>query len=209
MGKKKEKKESINYFNMFIDGATVCREAAVALRNLMSDYTNVEEKSEAIHEIEHRGDDIYHDLYANLNHEFITPIERDDILTIAQYIDDTTDAIEDVASRFYMLAIDKIRPEAVVLADKLVKATEKLLEATVEFKHFKKSKTLRTLIIELNTIEEEGDRIYRKAVRDLYTTEKNVLEIVKWKEVFEVMETVLDTCENVANIMEGVVLNNS
>lgn len=205
----REKRKDVNYFDMFIEAATVCNRSATMLYQMMENYTDVQAKSKAIHEVEHEGDNIYHTLYHHLYREFITPIEREDILELAQNIDDTTDAIEDVASRFYMLSIVTIRPEALKMAELIVRITKKLLDATNEFKHFKRSKALPTLIVDINTLEEEGDRIYRAAVRRLFSAETNPIEVMKWRDIFEVMENAVDACENVAQVMEGVILKNS
>lgn len=205
----KEKHKDVNYFDMFIDAAGICHRSAVLLHSLMQDYTDVQQKCEAIHEVEHEGDNVYHTLYSHLNREFITPIEREDILEVAQYIDDTTDAIEDVASRFYMLSIQKVHPAALPMAELIERITHKLVEAAKEFKHFKRSKHLPELIVEINTLEEEGDRLYRSAVRNLFFENNDPIEIMKWRDIFEVMETAVDACENVAQLMEGVTLKNS
>lgn len=206
---KKHDSKTINYFEMFIEAAQISDQAAQQVFDLMQNYTDVDAQTRQIHDTEHKGDDIYHTLYHHLNREFITPIEREDILTVARCIDDATDSIEDIAMRLYMLNVHEIRPEAMDLASVMMRSTKKMVDATKEFKHFKRSKDISRLIVELNTIEEEGDRLHREMVRNLFENEENIKEIIKWKEIFDAMEVAIDACEEVADVMEGVILKNS
>lgn len=201
--------KDVNYFDMFSQGAKICCKAAEALENLLNNNAGTLEGIEAIHEIEHEGDKLYHKIYYHLNRSFITPIERDDILQISKQIENTIDTIDEVAIIFKMLSVTKLKPEGRELLTLISKSCQTLLETTNEFKSFKKSKRLMPLIVEINHIEEEGDRLYQAAVKRLFAEEKDVLEVVKWKNIYDTLENVLDACEDVADVMEGVIVNNS
>ncbi len=203
------KTKDVNYFDLFIDAAKVCDKAAQKLSTMLCSTENYMLDAKEIHEIEHEGDTLYHTLYDHLNRSFITPIEREDILEIARYIEETIDTIDEVAIMFKMLSIRSIRPEAKELVKLIEKSCAALVEATIEFKHFKKSKKLPALLVEINHIEEEGDTLYQETIQNLFANEKDVLEVVKWKSIFDTLEEVLDATENVADVMEGVIMKNS
>ncbi|MDF2567044.1 MAG: hypothetical protein K0R90_500 [Oscillospiraceae bacterium] len=204
------KTKEVNYFNLFIDGANVCNKAAKLFEQMLNGNVNkIPEMVKEIHHIEHEGDHLYHTLYNHLNLAFITPIEREDILKIAKYIEDTIDTIDEAAIMIDMLVIQSFRPEAKQMVDLIVKISSVLVEAATEFKNFKKSKKLTSLLVEINDIEEEGDKLYQSTIKHLFANEKDVLEVVKWKNIFDTMEDVLDACENAADIMENVILKNS
>ena len=203
------KSKEVNYFDLFIKAASTCNRAAEGLDELLDNIDDAKEKSIAIHQIEHEGDEQYHVLIYNLNRSFITPIEREDILEMAGYIEDTTDTIDEVAIMMEMLSVRKIRPQAKDLMNLITKGCSTLVQATVEFKNFKKSKELPKLIVEINHIEEEGDALYQKAMKELFTTETDPIEVIKWQNIFQCLENVLDACEAVADVMEGVIVKNS
>lgn len=204
------KTKEVNYFDMFIEAAKICEKAAALLEEmLIGDITKIPERVRVIHEFEHEGDDLYHKLYYHLNRAFITPIERDDILEVAMNIECTLDTIDEIAIMFDIMFIRSIRPEAKEFVKLIMKNAKTLVEATKEFESFKKSKKLSPLLVEINRIEEEGDKLYQNTIRHLFANEKDVLEVVKWKSVFDTMENALDACEKTAETMENVILKNT
>ena len=203
------KSKEVDYFDLFIKAATTCNRAAEGLDELMDNLHEAKDKSDAIHQIEHEGDEQYHVLYHHLNRSFITPIEREDILDIAKYIEDTIDMIDEVAIMMNILSISSIREPAKEIMNLITKGCAVLVAATVEFKNFKKSKELPKLLVEINHVEEEGDVLYQKAMKELFSTEKDPLEVIRWQNIYKSLEDVLDACENVADIMEGVIVKNS
>ncbi|MBP8990218.1 MAG: DUF47 domain-containing protein [Clostridia bacterium] len=204
------RKEEFDYFEVLVSAVRYANEAAERLMDLMKDYQDVERKAREIHDLEHTADHECHRLYAALNVAFITPIDREDIYALIKAIDDITDVIEDVASRFDMFHITSIRPDAVPIGQLILKATGRLTELMEAFRAYKKNrKQIHELIKDVNSIEEEGDRQYRKAVKTLFCDQENILEIIKWKDILDDMENVLDACEDVADIVEGVVMKNS
>ncbi len=203
------KKKNVDYFDVLIASINYSHLASVKLEELLNDYTEVSAKADAIHDLEHAADNECHLLIDALHIAFITPIDREDLYGMIRSIDDITDLIEDVSNRFDMFSIAEVRPAAKKMSTLIVRATGILKEALNEFKSFKRSKNLHDLIKEVNTIEEEGDRVYRQVIKNLFITNEDTLDIIKWKDIYDDMENVLDACEDVANIIEGVLLKNN
>jgi predicted phosphate transport protein (TIGR00153 family) len=202
------RKKEMDYFDVLITAVTYSNKAAVALDDLLNNYVDVAVKANAIHDLEHAADDECHRLTDALHVAFITPIDREDLYGMIKSIDDITDHIEDVSNRFDMFSIETVRPEAIQMGKLIVRATGVLKEALVEFKTFKKSKRVHDLINYVNTVEGEGDRLYRKIIKRLFTENESTVDIIKWKDIYDDMENVLDSCEDVANIIEGVLMKN-
>ncbi len=206
---KKEKKKTIDYFEMFIKQVDFTCKSIQHLCDLAEDYTNTESKIQKIHELEHEADKIFHSVESELYTAFITPIEREDILMLANTIDDLTDSIEDIAIRFRMFNIKNMREEVSDFLKIISDCCQQLQLALKEFHSFKKSKSIASYIVEINRLEGEGDILYQKAVYHLFTSENNPVEIIKWRETFEIMENCCDTCEEVANTLGAVIMKNS
>lgn len=202
-------KKEENYFDMFVVSVDFNCQIAGKLLELVDNYTDIEKKVNEIHDIEHKADEHYHKIFSQLSKSFITPIEREDILSLSQSIDNITDAVEGLAFSFYMLNIKKLRPDIKPFAELIIKSCNYLKIAMNEFKQFKKSQTLNQKIVEVNNTEEEGDRFYHNAVRKLFSEEKDTREIIVWREIYDGLERCLDACEDVADNLEGIVLKNS
>jgi len=202
-----------DYFEMFVKSVDFNCEIAeqlFALANRFESVTDMEQEVQALHTIEHTADIHFHTLYENLNKAFITPIEREDILMLAQAIDNVSDTIEDVGYALYYLNIKKLSPDFLLFVELIVKSCGALRIAIEEFKKFKKSKVLSENILEVNHVEEEGDKLYYKLLHNLFADDNaSTLDIVKWREIYDKLEQCLDACENVADILEGIVLKNS
>lgn len=197
------------FFDLFVDTATDTCKAAKLLEDLMNNYVDVKDKIDAIEDVEHKCDGHVHKILEQLNRSFITPIDREDIYLIAKEIDNITDAIESTAHRFIMCNVKSIRDDAKLLAKMVSQCTEELRLVMAEMKNMKTSKTLGPKIIEVNRIEDEGDVIFRKAIQKLFLGDEDPLDVIKWKEIYEFMENTLDACEDVANIVEGVVMKHA
>jgi len=201
-------KEEI-FFDMFVETAkNICRSAEM-LEELMTNYVNVNEKIEALEEIEHECDQHVHDILKQLNKSFITPIDREDIYLIAKELDNIVDTIESTAHRFRMLNVATIPEDAKRISHLIVACTKELMGVMADMKNMKKSSTLSKKIIEVNRLEDEGDIIYRDSIANLFVKEKDAIEVIKWKEIYEYLENTLDACEDVANIVEGVVMKHA
>jgi predicted phosphate transport protein (TIGR00153 family) len=198
-----------DYFAMLIAMIDCSLRTANALDALFNDYTDVEHKADRIHDIEHEGDNLLHDLTHELNIAFITPIDREDLMLLGARIDTVTDAIEDVALTLDMMSVREIRSDTLPISALMVDACSKLVKAFTEFRDFKTSKKLTALLIGVNHDEEAADRQYRACVKALFSDENmKGIDIVRWKEIYDKMELVLDTCEDVADALELIAVKN-
>jgi predicted phosphate transport protein (TIGR00153 family) len=204
------KKKETDYFETFALMAQASVKAAEQLNDLICnfDLATVAEKADSIHDTEHASDNLFHDMVTQLNRAFITPIDREDILAVANTIDSITDAIEDVANLFDMLSVPDIRPGAPKMSELIVRCCKGLSEQITEFRSFKHPQKLYDLSIEVNNLEEEGDRLHRSIIKELYRSGVDVLVIIKWKEIYDMMEEVLDLCEDAADIVAGLAIKN-
>jgi Phosphate transport regulator (distant homolog of PhoU) len=205
-----KKQTEENYFDMFVTSANYACNAANSLLELAKDFTNVEEKANALHEIEHAADQHFHKLYEQLMRSFITPIEREDILLLAQKIDDVIDLIEDIAYKFVILNITSLKDDVIPFINLIVSSCNMMKTALEKFKYFNKSKSISSIIHEISDLEEDGDTFYKDAVKNLFSSKSSdPLDTMKWREIYESLEHCLDACEDVADAMDGVLLKNS
>jgi predicted phosphate transport protein (TIGR00153 family) len=198
-----------NYFDQFVQQMSLCKKAAQQLMKMLENYTEVSRQANEIHDTEHAADDLVHQILNELNRSFITPIDREDIVGLVNELDDITDSIEDAANLFDMLSISEIKPEALEMAKLILVGCETLYDAVAEFAHFKTSSKLRELTMLVNKAEEDGDRKHRSFIKAMYLTETDPINLMKWKEIFDMMEKILDDCEDVADLLDGIIIKNS
>lgn len=205
------RKKDSYYFDTFVELVNYSCQAANLLNQIMNNFKAEElpEKMKEMHDIEHSGDQARHVMIRKLAKEFITPIEREDIMALADAIDNVTDAIEDVVMRMYMYNITSIRPQAVKMTEIIVKCCNSLKTALGEFINFRKSQNLHQFIIEVNQLEEEGDRLFTEATRDLYCNCNDFREVAAWDTTFHYLEKCCDAFEDVADAIENVIMKNS
>ena len=205
------KKRDYDYFEMFVKGVAYSCKAAQMLEETLGhfDPDSLQIKLKDLHAVEHGADILKHDMMKELARAFITPIEREDILELMQELDDVTDDIEDVLIRTYIFHILSIREDALRFADIISRCCGEMLKMMKEFRDFRKSKTIHEMIVAINDLEEEGDRLYTEAVRRLFMHSKDPIELMVWREIFDRMEKCCDACEHVANIVESIIMKNS
>ena len=205
------KKNDNYYFENFIECVECGCQAAKMLEENLTDFdvNQLSDKLEELHRIEHDADKKKHEMMAVLVKAFITPIEREDIILLSQSIDEVTDKIEDVLIRIYINNVQSIRPEAVQFTKVIIRCCQVLKEIMEEFANFKKSKTLHGLIIEINALEEEGDRLFIESMRKLHTQVTDPLEIIAWREIYNFLEKCCDAGEHVADAVESVIMKNT
>lgn len=204
-------KKNTDYFAMFTDGVSHSCSAAALLCECFAQYdpASLSARIDEMHKIEHTADGVKHDMMHCLVKEFLPPIEREDIMELSSTIDDVTDSIEDVLLRLYMFNIRALRPDAQDFAAVVERCCASLREMTLELHNFKKSSLLREKVIEINHLEEDGDRLYTEAMRRLYTQETDAVAVAAWTEVYNQLEHCCDCCEDVADVVERVVMKNS
>lgn len=195
-----------SFFPMFTEVTGNIQEGARALAELFNDFQQVPAKVKKIKDIEHRGDDMTHKIFTRLNQTFVTPFDREDIHSLTSKLDDVLDLVDAVAARLVIYQIDHVRPGAAEMADILVRATTEIHAAV---SRLEKLDGILDHCIQINSLEEEGDATVRTAIAALFREEQNPVEIIKWKEILEVLETATDKCEDVANVLETVVLKSS
>ena len=201
-----------DYFDTFERLAEfACREAEM-LVEIVRDYDpdKLPEQLTRMHELENGADDENHELFTHIASEFITPIEREDIVSMAKHLDDIVDYIEDVLQRFYMFNVTEMHPRALEMTTLLQKSTTALREALKDFRNFKRSKELNRLLIKVEDCEEDADRIYLEAIRDLYVSHADKpVYVLTWNNIFTHMEKCADECEITATAMGTIILKNS
>lgn len=195
-----------NFFLLFAQLSKKVLEGSQLLWDLFEHYEDVEKKCKRIKEVEHAADGITHEIFHRLNKTFITPLDREDIHALASGLDDILDGIEGIAARMVMFNISKPTKEAVELVDILHKAVEQIDKAVSNLQNVS---DLIPFCIEINRMENMADEITRKMVSKLFDEEKNVIELLKWKEIYGRLESSADECEDVANIIENIVVKNA
>ena len=199
-----------DYFEGFIKLAEYSYNAAKLLDDTLRDFNkdSLQKTMKLMHEIEHTADLEGHEITKKLLKEFITPIEREDIMLLIHKIDDITDCIEDVLLHMYMYNVRVIKEDAIKFSGLILSSCEELIGALKEFKNFKKSKEIRSRIIAVNKIEEEGDNLYTEIVRKLHLTSMNAIDIMTWTIAYNRLEKCCDACEEAANVIESIILKN-
>ena len=194
------------FFQMFADLATQITASAKLLETLFREPERMGELVAAIKDLEHRADTITHDVIEKIDTSFITPIDREDIHLLASRLDDVIDLIDGTARRAQMFKIQEVRPAAIELASFLVSACEAVEGAVTSVKNAK-------LVVQTNAqvklLEEEGDACYHEAMGRLFDGDPDPLSVIKWKELYDMLERAIDQCEDVANTLESISLKNS
>ncbi len=205
------RKNEYDYFDAFVKLSEYCCDAAKMLDEVLInfDVLTLEEKMKQMHDIEHAADLKGHEITRRLSKEFITPIEREDIVALTHEIDDITDCVEDVLLHMYMYNVKEIRNEALRFSKLVLKSCEELKITLEEFKNFRKSKVIHDKIVYINKLEEDGDNLYTEAVRKLHMTSKDPIEIMTWTIAFNRLEKCCDSCEEAANVVESIIMKNS
>jgi uncharacterized protein len=195
-----------DFFVLFQKQAENIVSGAQAFTKLLEHYTGVPEQVQSIKAIEHQGDEITHLIFRKLNQTFITPFDREDIHELCSTMDDVIDLIDAAASRFVLYRVESVRAGTLDLSKVLGAATAEVSAAI----HAMESpdKALHC-VIEINRLENESDRICRTLIAQLFEEERDPVQIIKWKEIFEVIETAVDKCEDVSNVIESVILKNA
>jgi predicted phosphate transport protein (TIGR00153 family) len=197
------------FFEMFNRAAKNAVETARTYRELVKTYTLDHAHIQKIRDLEHEGDIITHEVMDSLNRTFITPFDREDIHGLTSDLDNIVDGIQAVSDRMQMYHIDRVDPYIVKLAEILEKATVEVEKAVREMSDFKNARRVLDFCIEINRLENEGDSALTAAIENLFKGAKDPLEVIKWKEVYEITESAIDRCEDVANTIEGIVVKNA
>ena len=205
-------RERFDYFDALAHQGELALKEAQMLIEVLEDFNPQElpSKAEAVHAIEKAADQQVHELFTHVATEFLTPLDREDIASLAHRLDDVVDYIDDVVEQLHMYNVQTVFSPALDMAIVIKKAIAALVEALKEFRNFKKSKLLADRIIEVNDLEEDADKLYFCTIRDLYTNyEKTPVFIMAWSNIFLRMERCIDACENVTDMMATIALKNT
>ncbi|MGE5246954.1 MAG: DUF47 domain-containing protein [Verrucomicrobiota bacterium] len=197
------------FFVLFQKASDNIVEGAERLKELLDQFDDLKERARKIEEVEHRGDTITHDIIKKLNTTFITPIDREDILALASSLDDVIDLIHGVATRLLVYKVGASTPHAKELGFLILKSVQELQKGIGHLPLAKGRDRVYEHCVEVNSLENEADRVCRDAIASLFDNETDPITIVKWKEIYETLELATDRCEDAANVLEGVALKNA
>lgn len=194
------------FFDLFEQSVRNMVKAAHMLEEMVDTWENVEAKVGEITKLEHEGDTTTHQIMAQLYRTFVTPFDREDIALLAHTLDDVTDFIHAAADAMLLYRVDSPSQRARELADIIVQATAEVERAVPQLRHHAKLKQVLPRCVEINRLENMADRVFRSAMAELFDDSTDIAYIIKWREIYEHMESATDRCEDVANVLEGVAL---
>lgn len=197
-----------SFFELFEKASNNLLNAGRLLVQTMEKFDGIAENAQRMERLEHDGDQITHEIMARLNQTFITPLDREDIHQLASALDDVLDFIEATTERFVLYKIKTITPYAKEMAEVVAKQVEEIHEMMPKLRHMRQEEILKHCI-EINRLENTGDRLLRNAVVALFDSKSDPLDVMKWRELYELMETANDKSEDVAVVIEGIVLKNA
>src|SRR6266542_4128374 len=201
--------KSDDFFSDFEAQAATVVEGAKLLKALLDDFTDVPRKCQAIKDVEHRGDDITHKAFARLHTQFITPFDRSEIHRLLSRIDDVLDLADAASERLGLYEIVTVLPDARELAGVLVAAAETMQQAVRGLRDIKNPAQVLEACKQVNVCENQGDSLVRRAIANLFKGAHDPLFVMKWKEILDLIEDAIDRAEDVANVIEGVVLEHA
>ena len=195
------------FFVMFKEMTTTIIEGAQLLKELMDHFEDPQLSQKMIKDVEHKADHLTHEIIKKLNKSFVTPLDREDIYALSGALDDILDLIDASAQRIVMYNVDKPTPAAKELAFLILKSCQAIDKAVALLGG--KLEPIAEYCMEVNSLENEADRVCREAVSRLFDEEKDPIQLIKWKEIYETLESATDKCEDAANILESVVVKNA
>jgi uncharacterized protein len=191
------------FYDDFVALAEQIRRGASILEEMLAPELPLWDKADEIKEVEHKCDFLTHEIIQRLHRTFVTPLDREDIHSLARSLDDVMDAIDACAAIVRLYQIKVVRPDTRELTRIIVASTEQLVKA---LKALERRKGVAEPAVEINRLENEADRVHQLAVRRLFEEERDPIQIIKWKEILDFLEDATDRCEDVANVLEGVVV---
>ena len=196
------------FYDLFEELADKIEEGSNLFLDMLLNYDSFEQRLSKLKEIEHEADIITHRTYEKMHTTFLTPIDREDIYALVNKMDSILDMTEASAIRMSLYKIKAPKEELIQQAKLLNEATAKVKQVVHGLRDMKNAKMILDACIEINTLENAGDQILRSTMANLFEREKDPFELIKWKEIFERFEEAMDVCEDVSNIVEGIVLKN-
>ena len=206
------KKVKFNYFDAFEKQVEIAAEEAEVLIEAIETFQTAEgllPLLEKAHEIEHRADGVNHEIRTNVATDFITPVDREDIVGMGNRLDDVVDDIEGIIQRFYMFDLKAMHPKTMEFAVIIRKSIKALRKSMDSFREFKKVKKIRAMVQDVKDLEEKADALYMETIRELYAVDaENAVYVEVWSRLFDRLEGAVDACEAVADTMSTIMLKN-
>ena len=196
------------FFDYFNEHAAHAVLAAGELKALLADLSDLEVRRRNIERHEKQADQITHHTMQLLHQTFITPLDRDEIHQLITTMDDVLDLMEDIAQCLFLYDVRAVTPEAQRLAEICVACTEKVRDAVAKLESMDNADAILKLCAEIDRLEADADYVMRSAMAKLFREEPDAKEIIKLKEIYQLLESVTDKCEDIANLIEGIVLEN-
>ncbi len=197
------------FFDLFIQHGELCVKGGKELVSLMTNFDDLEHRVHAIETIEKQADKVTHATLELLHKTFITPLDRDDIHKLITRMDDILDLMEDVGQTIWLYDIKQITPEAKRLAELCQACCEKVLASVSLLHNMNNAREILSICAEIDRLESDADHVMRAAMSKLFREEPDVRNLIKLKAIYEILETVTDRCEDVANIVEGIIVENA
>ena len=197
------------FFDLFIQHGELCVKGGKELVSLMTNFDDLEHRVHAIETIEKQADKVTHTTLELLHKTFITPLDRDDIHKLITRMDDILDLMEDVGQTIWLYDIKQITPEAKRLAELCQTSCEKVLASVSLLSNMNNAREILNICAEIDRLESDADHVMRAAMSKLFREEPDVRNLIKLKAIYEILETVTDRCEDVANIVEGIIVENA
>jgi predicted phosphate transport protein (TIGR00153 family) len=194
------------FYDLFVEDAANMVAAARVLEQLMANYEDRERLASQLRDLEHAGDVLTHDIGRALEATFVTPFDREDILAFINRLDDVVDLIEEVADTFLLYGIEEPTEVAIQQVEIIVRQCEQIAQALGILRSFK---GLDAFWIEIHRLENEGDRIVRRGIAELFKNGSDAVEVIKWKDLYSLLEEAIDACEDVANVIERIVVKHA
>ena len=197
------------FFDLFEESARNMVKVSRALQEMINDWDVVGGRVAEITELEHTGDTITHNIIAQLHRTFVTPFDREDIALLAHTMDDVTDFVHAAADAMLIYKIDKPSQRAKELANIILEAAMEIEKAVSGLRRHSELKRILERCVEINRLENMADRVFRAAMAELFDDAMDIAQVIKWREIYEHMESATDRCEDVANVLEGVALKHA
>jgi uncharacterized protein len=203
------RKQSTDFFFRFEEAAQNNVQAATLLQEFCRDFTNGEDKVGRLHDLEHKGDEITHGVYEALNRIFMPPLDREDIIAIATALDDVMDHIHESADAMTVYNVQAPTAVACSLASVIVRCTQQVALQLPKLRSRSSMRGLEEGVIEIHRLENEADSLLREGIKDLFHKPHDPIEVIAWSRIYETMEHVTDDCEDIADVLRGLVIKHA
>ncbi|MDQ3931015.1 MAG: DUF47 family protein [Chloroflexota bacterium] len=203
------KSDDGNFFQWFEDAASNSLLAAQALRELCYNFDNAQQAATRIHDYEHKGDEIGHRIFEQLNKSFVTPLDREDIIRLYSAIDDVTDLIHSAADMMAVYKVESVPPIAQQLADCVVGCAEEVVKAVPHLRKRGELGEIQPSVIQINSLENQADELLRAGLVELFSHPQDVVHIIKWRDIYQEMEEATDKAEDIADVLRGLAIKHA